>query len=105
MSSQAYDIAKFLKSVAEKDYPDIISAADAACAAAERVSYGKRGAPAARAAGSTDYISSLKAFLFFMRTGARPAGVGDTEFRLYRPVCEALVKKEQFKSSVLDLFD
>ena len=104
MISPEYDFDKFLKAMAGMDYYEILVKADQECAAAERRSYGVRGAPKQRQMGSTVYARDIKAFLFFMRYGAKPAGVAEWDFAAYKPVCEALVEKGQFKPSILDHF-
>ena len=104
MISDTYDFQEFLDAMVGKDYREILVAADRECAAAESRSYGVNGAPRARKMGSTDYARSLKSFLFFLQNGVRPAGASDQEFAKYRPICEALVEKKQFKPSALDIF-
>jgi hypothetical protein len=99
-----YDFDAFLSRMAELDYLQILTTADAECASVERASFGKKGAVRQRELGSVKYASRIKAFLYFMRFGSRPGSATDSEFQSYRVVAEALVKKEQFKPSILDLF-
>jgi len=105
MSVSPYDFGDFIESVKDKDFLDIIEAADRACAAAERASYIVKGARNARAQGSTRYVASLKAFLFFMRTQSKPIGVSVYSFSLYKKVAENLVAKGQWLPAALELFD
>lgn len=104
MISPTYNFKEFLDQMVDKDYPEIVIAAEQECTAAERRSYSVRGAPRAREMGSTRYAANLKAFIFFMRSGIRPASADDWEFAMYRPVCEALVQKKQFKPTILEMF-
>ena len=104
MISQTYNFKEFLDAVNGKDYYQILVAAEQECASTEGRSYSVRGAPKAREMGSTRYASSLKAFLFFMRSGVKPMGADDWEFAMYRPICETLVQKKQFKPSILEMF-
>jgi len=55
--------------------------------------------------GSMDYADRVGEFLFWMNTGVRPANAREGDFRLYRLVAEELVKKGQFKPSVLAMFE
>lgn len=104
MISPTYSFREFLDAMIGRDYYEILVTADQECAAAERRSYGVKGAVKAREMGSTDYAAALKRFLFFMRCGVRAGGIPDDEFAMYRPVCESLVQTKQFKPSVLTLF-
>jgi hypothetical protein len=104
MISPTYDFQQFLDAMVGKDYHEILVKAEQECAAAERRSYGVRGAPRQRQMGSTIYARDIKAFLYFMRYGSKPAGVAEWDFKAYKPVCEALVKSGQFKPTVLDQF-
>ena len=104
MISPSYNFKEFLDAMIGKDYVEIVVAANQECDAAERRSYSVRGAPRAREMGSTQYAASLKAFIFFMQSGIQPSSADNWEFAMYRPICEALVEKKQFKPTVLEMF-
>lgn len=100
----SYSISEFLNSVIDDDFEVVFMKAEAECRQAERNSYGVRGAVKARQMGSTQYVDSLRAFIFFLNSGMRSGTISDWEFQLYRPICEALVHKGQFKAEVMNVF-
>src|SRR5262245_13705891 len=100
-----FSFKDFIESIKDKDYDDILRDAEQACASAERGSYGVRGAVKKREMGSIEYAQAVKAFLFFMRTGMKPAGAYGEDYKLYKIVCEALVAKKQMNPEVLRMFD
>jgi len=104
MIESPYDFKKFIEDIREKDYPEIVLAAERAAYEAERKSFRIKGSVKAREQGSLRYIDLLKKFLFFMNHGVKPAGITDWDFLMFRSVCENLVKKGQFKPEVLDIF-
>lgn len=85
----------------EKDYVQILLAAEAEVNEAERI---RRPAKSPRVRAAAEYSAFLKAFIFFMGQGIKPGGILDEDFFLFRPLCEKLVQKGQFKPSVLDFF-
>lgn len=99
-----YDFSEFIERIKDRNYPDIISEAEAECYRAESGTSQVKGAVAKRAAGALDYASDLKGLLFFFRYGIKPAGLSDYKFQELKPICDNLVKKQQFKSTILDLF-
>ena len=50
------------------------------------------------------YEQLLRAFMFFLRNGKKPAAISLSDFRLFRPVVERLVNRGQLEPSILDLF-
>ena len=86
MGASQYDFADFVESVKDKNWLDMIEAADKACATAERLSYGVKGAKKAREQGSPRYAENLKEFLFFLRTQTKPMSVTVYHFSLYKKV-------------------
>ena len=102
--SDSYDFSMFLARAAELDYSAILKFGEDEAARTDGASFAITGAPARREAGSVEYLSRIKAFLFFMRHQTRPGSADDLEFQSYRPVVEALVQKQQFKPEALILF-
>lgn len=100
-----YSFLDFLQQVKDLDYMEIIQHAEREVARVESLSYGRPGAVKAREMGSTKYAHEIKEFLFWMRYGTRPASASENNFQLYRIVANELVKKKQFKPSVMDVFD
>jgi hypothetical protein len=101
MISESFNRRQFIEAMMEKDYLQILFAAEAEVYAAEGI---RRPAKSPRVKTAAEYAAFLKAFLFFMRYGIKPGGILDYEFLLFRPLCEKLVQKGQFKPSVLDFF-
>ena len=64
-----------------------------------------KGAVKARQQGCVEYAEKLKAFLAFMRTQAKPAGINEWDFELFRPVAENMIQKKTFEPEVLNLFN
>ena len=102
MDYKPYDFRSFIEEVKDKDYPDIIAYADHEAYRVEQLSYGVRGAVRARELGSTAYLSKIGEFLFYMRSGKKPAGVDEFDFQSYRCVVEKLIEKRQFSITTKD---
>ena len=102
--SSSYNISEFLKQIENMDYPEIMNYAEGVARRIEGLSFKVKGAVKARELGSMKYVQQIKQFLFFMGNGIKPFGVDEHIFQLYRPVCEKLVQKKQFKPEVLDKF-
>lgn len=99
-----YDIQTFIRRNEDKDLLEMIDAANREVIAAEAGSVGVKGAIAKREAGSLKYAGDLKELLFFLRNGIKPFGAGDSLFCSFKPLCEKLVNKNQFKPEILALF-
>ena len=81
MISARYSIHEFLDAVQGKSVFEAISMAQHECYEAEQMTRGgKRGAPAARAAGCDRYAADLKGFIFFLSNGVQPAGIDNGTF-------------------------
>ena len=104
MMSSPYSISEFLKQIENMDYPEIKKYAEEVARRIEGLSFNVKGAVKARELGSMKYVQQIKQFLFFMGSGVKPGGVDEHIFQLYRPICEKLVQKKQFKPEVLDKF-
>ena len=88
-----YDTNKFLDSILDKGFPEIIDLTDR-----------ELGNVAKSRPGSAKYVDVLKGFLFFMKQGIKPMGVEDADFAKFRSICEKLVAKGQFTPNILDYF-
>lgn len=105
MISPVFKIQEFLDVVVDKSYQEILLLAEEEVSEAEARSSRVKGAVVARIQGSGQYADLLKKFLFFMRYGIKPDGISSDDYALFRPICERLVAKGRFKSSVLGLFN
>ena len=96
-----YDFDAFLARAATMQWHEIIVEAEQECRSAEEQSYGKKGAVAARAAGSTTYAQNLKELLFWLRYGQKPGSVSATNWAKFRVIAAHLVKIGNFKPEAL----
>ena len=103
-----YDIGGFLEWVHGLDRPEIIARAQREVADLERQlspGSGRRALPGNLERDALRYRREFGNFVFLVQCEHRPAGATPSELALYRPLCERLVKKGQFKPAVLELFD
>jgi len=99
-----YDFQKFIDSVKDFDYLEIIKSAEQRCYELESLSYGRKGAVRAREMGSARLADQLKGLLFWLRTGQKPFGLSDGHFEAWKVICERLVAKQQLKPEALAVF-
>jgi len=104
MVSDTYNIRYFVKTVKDRDYSDIIGLIEKVIREVSRRSVFVKGAVKARQQGCVEYAEKLKAFLAFMRTQAKPAGIDEWDFELFCPVAENMIQKKKFEPEVLNLF-
>jgi hypothetical protein len=107
MISNNFSFQDFLSSIANKDYLELVLAAENEAAEAERCSsssYGK-GVAKNREMGSGHYCKRVGEFTFFMKYAIKPGSVDPHDFELYRPICENLVRKGQLSSNILNNFE
>src|SRR5262245_52170559 len=102
MPPSPWDFKSFLTKVENLAWHEIVKHAQSEYWRAEKAGRG-RGSFMNRQDGCVQYAASVKAFLWFIRNGKRPAAPAP-EFPLYRPVVAALVVKGQMKPSALDEF-
>jgi len=106
MISDEYNFEKFLDAMLDKNVPEIIASASSEAEAAARLSSSStRGIDRATKMRIGYYKKRVGEFAFFMSHGIKPGGVDEEDFKLYRPICENLVKKGNLKSSILDQFE
>ena len=102
-----YDFQKFLNSVAELDYPEMLQSAEREATAVEgRLAprRGKKGIDKQHRLLALDYLRRVKGFIFFLRHSMKPEGISEQEFQRFKPVVENLVEKARLESNILDLF-
>jgi hypothetical protein len=105
MTSDVYSFEKFLDSIKDKDLPEIQLIASREAEIAERLSSSStRGIAKAGKKAIGYYNKQVGEFAFFMKSGIKPGSVDESDFKLYKPICEILVKKGQFRSDVLNHF-
>lgn len=97
-----YDIKKLVLKYQDKNYAEILTELtkevthlDQLYAKLKRSEYDN---------GLTDYRTHAGDFLFFINSGAVPAGIGLSGLKLFLPIIVNLVDKGQLKPEVLNLF-
>jgi len=103
--AKRFDIGAFVDRVKEFDRLQIVAAAREEIARAEALSFRRKGAVRAREEGSTQYAEILKGLVWFLEQGTKPFGVPPADFRRFRPICEALIEKQQMDAAALKLFE
>lgn len=99
-----YDIHNFIEIIKDKNYPEIIIEIQNEIYQAERGTSGVKGAVKKRESGALEYAEDLKGLAFFLGNGIKPYGVSESVFYSFKPICEKLVEKKQFKPEILKLF-
>ena len=102
--SLSFEAPAFFEAIYDKSLPGIQILTQQEVGMTEARSSRVKGAVAARAQGSGDYIALLKGFLFFRGQGRKPYGVSDEDFAMFLPICERLVEKGQFRPGLLEAF-
>jgi hypothetical protein len=105
MRSPTFSVSEFVDAVKDLSYPEIIWAADQEVRTVEHTAYVVKGARDVRKRGGPQYAATLKSLLFLLQTGMKPAGVDSYTLALFRPIVENLVKKNQLKPTVLQVFE
>jgi len=85
-------LEKFLAGVIEKNHFEIVIAA-------------KKEHVMSRQRRSSEFHHLISGFLFWLQTGSRPAGICWDHFLLFRPVCEALVRRGELEPRALEEFE
>ena len=62
------------------------------------------GAPANRAAGSSNHVRFLRALVFFLQSGDMPNNISSDDFQLLRPLAQHLVDRGDLEPDILELF-
>lgn len=106
MISDEYNFEKFLDAMLDKNALEIQIDASEEAEVAERLSSSStRGIDKPTKMRIGYYKKRVGEFAFFMRCGIKPGSVDEEDFKLYRPICENLIKRDDLKPSVLDLFE
>jgi hypothetical protein len=101
-----FDFNKFLNSVQELDFIDLMGRINAEVRRAKNITIRRRSDPAREIQHQQqNYISLLKGLGFLLYHGMQPAGVNDQDFLLYLPLIKRLVEKGQLTSGILLLFN
>ena len=101
MISRNYRLEEFISAVLDKSMPQI----QALLITEQRDARSPMHRGRAKAASQADYVEKLGQLLFFLGQGMKPSGVYDDEWRLYRRLTEALVKRGELKPEVMTLFE
>ncbi len=104
MTRTYYDSHAFLHRMTALSYDAILREAESECTSVERTLSGVKGAPKRREQGGGAYVTKIKKFLFFLRSGTHQGGASPDEFQAYKPVVESLVKRGEFRAEALTLF-
>jgi len=105
---QIYDFQRFLNRIGNLSLEEMIKETERVGDALQSRLYpgrGRRGLGKEHEFEARMYMERLGRFLFFLRTGIKPAGISDGEFQSFHPVIEKLVNKGQLKPAILDLFE
>ncbi len=86
------------------DLNEIIKEAREEIQQTESSSYGVRGAPETRAAGSGEYVRFLGSLVFYLQSGSTPAGISDDNFQLLHRLAQHLVDRGDLEADSLELF-
>lgn len=107
MSSEInpYDIKRFIEDAKNISKGEIIILAQKEVIKVRRCSYFRKGAVKAREQGSLDYAELLKGLIAFLNSESRPMGISDSDFMLFRPLCEVLVQRKQLHPEIIKLFN
>ena len=96
MISFEFKLSEFINAVQDRDMHIILNLAESEARIAEKTSelkgYGQ------------DYVEALIGFCYFLRYQQKPYGINEKHFRMFRPVCQKLVEKEQLTSDILRYF-
>ena len=99
----AYDFHRFIESVRDLGFIEIIGAAQREVDATEAAGRGRDG-PLAKAAGSVQYVAQIERLLYWLRNFSFPDGMTDEDRGYFRDIGERLVAKGQFQPESMDLF-
>jgi len=115
MISRDCDKRKFIEAVQEKEWPEIIRMAREEYMKVKSFRLGQKPKLKEKPMEAQkwknkkramqEYGKFVEAFLSFVRNGDMPIGISDWDFQLFRPVCQELVEKGQFKAEVMKLFE
>ncbi len=101
-----FDKKEFVESVIERgrSLDQIVSEAQAEIHLTESRSPLVTGAPANRAAGSSDHVRFLHSLVFFLRGKVIPENLSDDDFQILFRLTQYLVDRFDLEPDVLELF-
>jgi hypothetical protein len=102
MTSQ-FNFPRFIESIIDKSYYEMLDAARLEAHTAESVSSGIKGSVENRKAGAPQYVRKLKKFIYFLEHNGIPHGSDIFDISLYKKVTDALIKRGEFNKSALDV--
>ena len=97
MISSSHDIREFIRNIEDKDYFDMMYAAEQEATEAERQFYRSRKADDTLKEDSDRYVDMLKDFISFMRSSLKSKGAHDDEHRLFYRLYKRLEKRKHEK--------
>ena len=86
MSSANCDIREFITGLENKDFYEMIYLIDKEATDAERQLYNPRCEMSERQICGSEYVSSLKNLIFYLRYGAKPRGLRKEDIRLLESI-------------------
>ena len=105
MPRMEYDFDEWLQSQEGLDLPLIISNGFDAASDAELIANGLRAeVPDYTKAQCRDFATRTKTLMTLLKWQQKDPRVTEIDWHSFRPICDALVKKEQLETTVLDLF-
>jgi hypothetical protein len=102
--SENFEFSEFLSAMHGATFKEIITKGSQEIEWARGISIAVKGAVENRRRGSRKYALQVENFVGFVLTEKRPSGISDSEFLIYRPIVEELVK-QGWETSMLKLFD
>ncbi len=101
-----FDKNEFVESVIARnlDLKEIIKDARDEIDLTESISYGVKGTPESRAAGSGEYVRFLGSVGFFLQSRKIPAVLSADNFQLLYHLAQHLVDRGDLSSDILELF-
>ena len=101
-----YDFHGWLESQIAFDSAQIVDNGLKFAAPTELIVNGlRRGEPGVSRSDHFLHAERVKQFLVFLQYFVKPNGVTEEDWQAYRPICQALVDRQQMQTEVLNLFD
>jgi hypothetical protein len=88
MVSSNCDIQEFLMGLENKNFFEMIYLMDKEATEAERLLFNPRSDLREKQNCGIEYVNNLKNFIFYLRYGARPRALKQTDVNLFNSICE-----------------